>query len=138
MNTRYIVIVDDEPSILHALRRLISTALDDSHQVSTFCDPIDALEFCRTMPVDLVISDYAMPDINGSDFLTLVRAVRPSARRVVLSGNTNFGVLRDLINDAEIFRFLVKPWNEGELLSVIALALDATHAEAPQSVLEPH
>src|SRR5437763_14749568 len=83
-----LLIVDDEPNVLNALRRLcqnsaIPPALPDP-SVTTFTSPLAALKHVVDHNVDLVISDYRMPDMAGAVFLTRVKGVQPDAARIVL------------------------------------------------------
>jgi response regulator RpfG family c-di-GMP phosphodiesterase len=68
---------------------------------------------------DLVITDYRMPGINGVDFLILFKRLQPDAVRVVLSGMADLEGVQQAINDAEVFRFINKPWSNLEILHVV-------------------
>jgi response regulator RpfG family c-di-GMP phosphodiesterase len=68
---------------------------------------------------DLVITDYRMPGINGVDFLILFKRLQPDAVRIVLSGFADLEGVQQAINDAEVFRFINKPWSNLEILNVV-------------------
>ena len=114
-----LLIVDDEPNVLSALRRMClnraaKPALPDPH-VTTFSSPMQALGFVRENPVDLVISDFRMPDMDGAAFLTRVKELQPDAARIIISACTDMeGIIR-AINNAGIFRFVSKPWSDEDL-----------------------
>ncbi len=61
-----VLILDDETSILKALKRVIRLP---SVEVVSFDNPFEALEYIDTHPVQVIISDFRMPLMNGGDFL---------------------------------------------------------------------
>lgn len=124
-----IILVDDEENILKALRRvLVATpcmydGVEYKIGVETFTSPAAALEYARHNAVDLVLSDYRMPGKDGVTFLREFKEIQPNAARLILSGYADLNVLIGAINEAQIYRFLSKPWNDYELVSSIAQAL---------------
>ena len=118
-----LLIVDDEPNVLSALRRLcqnsaILPALPDP-SVTTFTSPLAALAHVAAHKVDLVISDYRMPDMDGAVFLTRVKEHQPDAARIILSACTDMDGIVRAINHAGIFRFVSKPWSDHDLKAAI-------------------
>lgn len=138
--THRILLLDDEPSILKALKRLLvlTPCTDRGHtyklQVDTFNHPADALEVVRHVPYELVISDFRMPGMDGVQFLKAVRELQPKAVRFILSGYADLGGLINAINEAQISRFIAKPWNDYELMAAIGqgLAYRALQVETEQ------
>ena len=124
-----ILIVDDDESILKALRRLLSMTPCTTGETSftlvvdIFSSPHEALEKARHTAFDLVISDYRMPIMNGVQFLKAFREIQPDAARLILSGYSDLNGLIGAINEAGISRFISKPWNDYELVSAIAKIL---------------
>lgn len=124
-----IMLVDDEPNILNALRRLFSSpSLPDNgssnFQVETFTSPRQALQRAEEGVVfDLVISDFRMPEMDGVSFLKAFRQIQPHAARLILSGYADLEALVGAINEAQISRFVSKPWHDYELKSAVAQAL---------------
>lgn len=114
-----ILLVDDEQSVLNALRR----EMKDLFEIETFSNPSEALERCKNTPFDLVIADYKMPEMTGLEFLKKFGQLQPDAARLVLSGEADIDALIRTINETHIYRFLAKPWNKEELLSSIRHAL---------------
>ncbi|MDQ6824657.1 MAG: response regulator [Candidatus Eremiobacteraeota bacterium] len=113
------MIVDDEPSVLNALRRMCANrtakpAIPDPH-ITTFTSPTQALEYARNHPIDLVISDYRMPEMDGASFLTKVKELQPDSARMIISAFTDMEGIVRAINDAGIFRFVGKPWSDADL-----------------------
>jgi two-component system, probable response regulator PhcQ len=123
-----LLFVDDEPNVLNALRRMCMNqaarpAIPDPHVV-TFTSPHDALGHLRAHPVDVVISDVRMPEMDGATFLTMAKRLQPDAARLVLSAFTDLdGILR-AVNEAGIFRFVAIPWTDADLRASIAQVLE--------------
>ncbi|HRP95354.1 MAG TPA: response regulator [Rhodocyclaceae bacterium] len=124
-----ILLVDDEPGVLNALRRLLMLtpcAFNGQRfrlQVDTFGDPAAALRAAGHTAYELVISDYRMPGMDGVQLLKGVRELQPRAVRFILSGYADLEALIGAINEAQISRFIGKPWNDYELVAAIAQGL---------------
>ncbi|MBU1706736.1 response regulator [bacterium] len=115
-----ILFVDDEELILDTLRRHF---LNEDYEIFTANSGREGLKYLEETPIEVVISDFRMPGMNGSDFLKHVSARWPDTVRIVLSGYADMPALISLINDGEIFRFINKPWKENELKETIQEAL---------------
>jgi DNA-binding NtrC family response regulator len=125
-----IILVDDEINILSALKRaLLTIPFDDLDgerpEIETFVSAPQALARIKIKPVDLVISDYRMPDMNGVEFLAKVVDAQPDVARLILSGQADLDVVIDAINRVQVFRFISKPWHDYELKTAVAQALAA-------------
>ncbi len=123
-----VLLVDDEPNVLSALRRVlggIGLAADERLPltIEAFDRPEDALARVRGTAFDLVISDYRMPGMNGVEFLEQVIAVQPGVARLILSGYADMQGLVEAINRTQIFRFIGKPWQDFELRAAVSQAL---------------
>jgi|SRR5579863_2799892 len=125
-----ILLVDDEINVLSALKRTLTRIpideLDGERpEIETFVSAQQALARINRVPVDLVISDYRMPEMDGIEFLTKVVEEQPDVARLVLSGNADLEAVIAAINRVQIYRFIGKPWHEFELTTAIAQALAA-------------
>ncbi len=128
-----VMLVDDEENILKSLRRLL-IATPISHggiaypvEVETFTSPRQALERARHKAFDLFLVDYRMPEMDGVALLKEIREIQPNAARIILSGYADLNALIGAINEAQIYRFLSKPWNDYELVSTMGQALAYRH-----------
>ena len=131
---RHILAVDDEINVLHALQRTLRQAVfDDELRIEVFTDPKLALARSRKVAFDVVISDYRMPEMNGVEFLSAFRQIQPDAVRLTLSASTEFDTLMQVINQAEVFRFIAKPWQSADLIETMRLAL-LRHDEAQENL----
>jgi YesN/AraC family two-component response regulator len=124
-----ILIVDDDESILKALRRLLILTpctigeTSEKLQVDYFTSPLEALEKARNTAYALVLSDYRMPQMNGVQLLRALREIQPDAARLILSGYADLNGLISAINEAGISRFISKPWNDYELIATLGQVL---------------
>jgi len=117
-----ILCVDDEKNVLKALERLF---LDTDYEIITATSGDEGLEMLKnTDHVQLVISDYRMPKMNGVDFLKEVCKLKPDTVRMVLSGYADTATIVEAINEGQIYKFMPKPWNDDELKVTISNALD--------------
>ncbi len=112
-----ILIVDDEDMVLSSLRGLFM--LQTSYQVLEAHDPRKALEELARTRVDLVISDFLMPQMNGIEFLKEVKKLQPDAIRVLLTGYADKENAIKAINDVGLYHYLEKPWDNEALLSIV-------------------
>ena len=121
---RHILLLDDDLNVLHALRRALrGCAPGEELSVEIFTSPFEALTRCCAFNFDLVISDQRMPQMSGIDFLNALRDVAPTSVRMMLSASTDFATALDAINQAQVFRYIAKPWQTEQLKEAIALAL---------------
>jgi response regulator RpfG family c-di-GMP phosphodiesterase len=113
--------VDDEPSILSALRRLfrahgINMLAAESGQAG--------LDLLAHETVDLVISDMRMPQMDGVVFLEHVRQRQPDLLRLLLTGYADIASISGAINRGEIYRYISKPWDDNEIILTVRDALE--------------
>lgn len=127
-----VLLVDDEPSVLSALRRLFRT---QGYRIEQCTSGADALELLRQTPVDLVVSDMRMPGMDGAAFLAQVRRHHPSVVRILLTGYADISATIAAINEGAIHRYIAKPWDDNDLLLVVSDALQRRHLEQENSRL---
>lgn len=121
---RRLLLVDDDINVLHALQRsLRQCSFAASLRVDIFSDPLQALEYAREVEFDVAVSDFQMPQMDGITFLQRLRQLQPDVVRLVLSASTEFETVKRAINEAEVFRYIPKPWDLSDLQEIIPLAL---------------
>lgn len=128
MSANEILIVDDEPSVLTALHRSIRHRLGRFVHLTLEVDPRAALRRVEAKDYDVVISDLRMPSMEGLELLQRIGDRRPLAVRMVLTGASDFEVAQRAINEAGVFRYLCKPWNEQDLAMHLSDALSRGEA----------
>ncbi|TXI77493.1 MAG: response regulator [Dechloromonas sp.] len=116
-----LLFVDDEPSILSALRRLFRP---QGYRILIAESGRAGLEILASESVDLVISDMRMPEMDGAHFLKEVRARWPGIIRILLTGYADMTSTIAAINEGEIYRYISKPWDDNEIALVVREALE--------------
>jgi YesN/AraC family two-component response regulator len=120
---RRLLLVDDEINVLHALQRSIrQCAFEEEMQVEIFTDPLSAIARSKEIAFDVVIADFRMPQLNGVEFMLAYKEIQSDTVRMILSGSTEFDTLMNAINQAEVFRYIAKPWQQAEIKEILLLA----------------
>ncbi|MCK9388879.1 MAG: EAL domain-containing protein [Sulfuritalea sp.] len=111
-----LLLVDDEPQILSALKRLLRR---EGYSILAATSAQEGLELLANHEVAVVMSDQRMPHMTGSEFLAKVRVMYPDTIRIILSGYTDLKAITDVVNRGEIYKFLEKPWEDAALLKIL-------------------
>jgi two-component system probable response regulator PhcQ len=126
MGNRTLLIVDDEALVRSALRRSLRL---EGYSIFTAAGAEEGLALLKEHPIDLVMSDHLMAGMNGTEFLGRVRDLHPSVGRILLTGHADMDSAIKAINQGEIYRFLLKPWDETELKITLHLAFERVDLE---------
>jgi diguanylate cyclase (GGDEF)-like protein/PAS domain S-box-containing protein len=116
---RSLLLVDDEPNIVSALKRLLRR---DDYQIYTASSGQEGLDVLAQHAVDVIVSDQRMPGMLGADFLRKAKQLYPDTIRIMLSGYTELQSVTDAVNEGAIYKFLTKPWEDELLRGHIAQA----------------
>lgn len=119
-----VTIVDDEDMVITSVRAFLN--LETEYTIHGFTDPEEAARFLETHPVDVIVSDYLMPKMNGIQLLGRAKNLQPEAARVLLTGHADKQSAIQAINDVGLFQYLEKPWDNAQLLLVIQSAIERT------------
>ncbi len=112
-----ILCVDDEADILMALTRLFRR---EPYEVLTATSGEDGLAILKnTQNIGLIISDYRMPTMSGSDFLKAAAALAPDSYRMILTGYADLNAAIDVMNQGSASRFVTKPADNDELRQTV-------------------
>lgn len=112
-----IVVVDDEEIVLTSINSFLG--LETNYEVAAFTSAKDALSFIDQNDIDLVISDYLMPEMDGISFLAKVRELRPEVPRIILTGYADKENAIKAINEVGLFQYIEKPWDNDDLLIIL-------------------
>lgn len=119
-DTPTLLFVDDEPSILAALRRVLRPY---GYRILLAEGGAAGLEILEREAVDLIVSDMRMPQMDGVAFLKAARLRWPNAARILLTGYADMTSTVAAINEGAIQRYIAKPWEDDELINAIQEAL---------------
>ena len=111
------MIVDDEEMVATALRSFLE--LETSYRILTFTSPERALEEVDSEPINVVVADFMMPQMDGISFLRQLRERKPQATRILLTGYADKENAIRAINEAGLYHYLEKPWDNEHLKLVI-------------------
>lgn len=120
-NAPVLLLVDDEANILSALRRLLRPT---GYRILVAENGTQALATLEEQTVDLVVSDMRMPGMDGATLLAEIRKRWPQTMRLLLTGYAEVSSAVAAINEGGIYRYISKPWNDDELINIIAQALE--------------
>ena len=124
MNRRFTILyVDDEISNLNVFKNTFRR----DYNIITADSAKLGLEILERENIDLILSDQRMPEMNGVDFLKIVMKKRPEPSRILITAFTDFGALKDAVNEAKIFQYIQKPWEEEDIKQIIDSALEYYH-----------
>ncbi len=127
-----VLCVDDEPNILHGLRRHLRRDYD----VSTAVGGEEGLRLLEEEgPFVVVVSDQRMPGMDGVTFLRKVREVSPGTIRIMLTGQADLRDAAAAVNEGSVFRFLTKPVLPEVLLEALAAAVRQHELERAEKEL---
>jgi len=116
-----ILCVDDEPNVLKALRRLFR----GSDYVVYLADSgTQGLEILAQQTIDLIISDMRMPHMDGAEFFTQAAMKYPDTVRILLTGYADIESTITAVNKGKIYSYCRKPWEDDELKSLVAKAIE--------------
>jgi putative nucleotidyltransferase with HDIG domain len=119
-----VLIVDDELPVLSSLTRLFQ---EEDWQVFTAESPETAKTILASQEIAVLLSDYHMPRTSGLELLKEAKERWPDTVRIIMTGFAELDLAVQAINEGEIFKFVVKPWNDDELLAIIRDAINRFH-----------
>lgn len=126
--SRIIICIDDEKIVTNSIETLLRPynksfgMLESVHSAEEALEVIeDFIESGYEIPV--VISDFIMPGMTGDELLIKIHKIIPKSKKIMLTGQSQIEGLKRVINEANLYRFLEKPWNNDDLLMTIRSAL---------------
>jgi len=112
-----VLLIDDEDMVITSLRAYLQ--LETPFQVEGCTDTVRAIDVLKSRPVDVVISDYLMPKMNGIQLLKAAKEIQPEATRILLTGHADKQSAVQAINEVALYQYVEKPWDNMTLLMVI-------------------
>ncbi len=120
----WILIVDDDPIVTETLELLLNQ--ETAWNVAVFNHPRDALRSLEQREYEVVVSDFVMPSMDGIEFLKLVRETQPTTCRILLTGYADKQNAIRAINEAGLYYYFEKPWDNELLVMVLRNAVERT------------
>jgi len=119
-----VLLVDDERPLLD----VYSAALSPHFEITTASHAREADFILQKKSFKVVVADHLMPGGNGMNFLVRAREEFPHMQRVLVTGYMKPEMLLRSVNEAALFRYLLKPVSMPELLKVVQDAAKAHDA----------
>ena len=120
-----IVLVDDDSLITTSLKNFLYIELEV--EAIAFNDPQQAARHLEREPIELIISDFLMPELDGIQLLRAARSAQPQAPRILLTGYADKENAIKAINELALFQYVEKPWDNHALKNTIRAALERHH-----------
>jgi DNA-binding NtrC family response regulator len=117
-----ILVVDDEKSILYSIKHVLK---NENYHILTAQNGIEGLALLKKHIVQLVISDHKMPGMTGVEFLKQVKILYPEILTIILTAYDDTEIAIDAINEAGVYKFILKPWENNDLIITIRRALES-------------
>lgn len=123
-----IICVDDEDIILEALKDQLGPFFENHFLIETSTTAEEALDIYDELvengyEVPVVISDYLMPTMRGDEFLIKIHEKNPNILKILLTGHANIEGITNAINNANLYRFIPKPWDRDDLILTVREAI---------------
>lgn len=111
-----ILVVDDEINILKSMKRLFKQA---GYEVFIASSGAEGLALLEKQHINVILSDFRMPQMDGGQFLSKVKALYPHIVSLILSGYADFDSVLVVMNSGNAYKFLTKPWENAALLEEV-------------------
>ena len=128
-----LLLVDDEVSILNALKRIFQA---EGYDVNTASSGPEGLKILEHNPTDIIISDMRMPVMSGAEFFRIAAERWPTTKRILLTGYSDINSAISAINEGKIDYYISKPWENDDFISIIKKALDNKRLKEQNSELQ--
>ncbi len=116
MRTPTVLFVDDEKEILRSFESLF---VNDNYRVMTAGDGMEALDLLSKHEVAVMLCDQRMPGMSGAKVLSEAKKLSPNTVRIAVTSFSSVDTIIKCINECEVSRFMLKPWNGEALKRVV-------------------
>lgn len=117
-----LLIVDDDKNLLQSMKRALKR---ENYRLYFAENGRSALERLDSIQVDMVISDYQMPGMDGVRLLQEIKARYPEVLTIMMTGLEDLEVAVKAINKAGVYKFITKPWDNEDLRITVRRALES-------------
>jgi two-component system probable response regulator PhcQ len=117
-----ILVVDDEELFIEYIQGVLS---GESYNVITASSGQEGLELLKIQSVNMVISAYQIPLMNGLEFLEKVRIIYPDILTILVTDQPDINLAIKAINEAGVYKFMLKPWDDIDFKNAIKKTLES-------------
>lgn len=130
----HIICVDDERALLNGLKSELTFALGQEYKIEIADSGEDGVELYEELigdgyDVPVIISDYLMPGMKGDEFLKEINRRNPRARKIMLTGQASAEAVGRAVNEANLYRFIPKPWDQEDLALTVQQAIKSYYTD---------
>lgn len=118
-----VLYVDDEINNLNSFK----AAFRRDFEIFTAISAKEGRKILDSQEIGVIITDQRMPGMTGIEFLESIIQVYPDTIRILLTGFSDINAVMDAINRGQVYKYLVKPWQNDELKMYIENALEIYH-----------
>jgi CheY-like chemotaxis protein len=119
-NRNVVLFVDDEVEILNSLKRQIQ--LQDEFSGLFESDPTKVMNIVENNPIDIIVADIVMPELDGITLLAKIKETHPDIIRILLTAHGDYNTSIKAISEADVFGFITKPWEKNYLFGHLKMA----------------
>lgn len=128
MGRGYIICVDDEKIVLSCLEQQLKYRFGMEYNIETANCGYEALQIFKNLKkngekIPVFISDYVMPDIDGAELLEYIYVLSPETKLILISGYITLERIKNVVNKANLFRCIEKPWSRRKLYEAVNQAV---------------
>jgi putative two-component system response regulator len=116
-----VLFVDDEEYVLNAVARLF---IGSEWRILRAAGAEEALLIIGKEEIAVLVSDNLMPGIKGVELLSRVKSVSPNTVKILMTGHADIPTAIEAINRGEVFRFVVKPWDNAVLVNTVTEGIE--------------
>ena len=118
-----VLYIDDEINNLNSFK----AAFRRDFEIFTASSAKEGRKILDSQEIGVIITDQRMPGMTGIEFLESILPVYPDTIRILLTGFSDINAVMDAINRGQVYKYLVKPWQNDELKMYIENALEIYH-----------
>lgn len=134
MTERVFLCIDDESIVLDSLKEQLQKGFGGEYLIEVAESGDEALEIFdelieEGLEIPIVIADFIMPGMKGDALLEKIHSLKPAAKKILLTGQASIEGIGNAINNADLYRFISKPWEKDDLILTIKEALKSFDQE---------
>lgn len=111
-----VLLVEDEKNVINSFVRLLR---GQNIQLLAVSSAKEAYEILACQEIQVVVSDFRMPDQDGVCLLGNIKQLYPRTVRILMTGHVDTEMFQNTINQAEVFKFIAKPWSSEQVIGTL-------------------